>query len=90
VSIAGNSYTHDCELALRSLTPFREGVVLADLVTQLRVFPDPKTWSFRLRRALLALPSQDAGLIADRLEELARPAREMINDYLEALRSRAG
>jgi hypothetical protein len=82
VAIAGQRFTHDCQIDLKSLAPFREGVVIADLVDQLEVFPDPRTWSFHLRRPLLALPEPDVTLIARELRRVARPVEDTRGDYL--------
>ena len=82
VAIADQEFTHDCQIDLKSLAPFREGVVIADLVDQLDVFPDSRTWSFRLRRPLLALPKPDVALIDRELRHVARPVEETLGDYL--------
>jgi hypothetical protein len=66
------------------------GVVIADLVDQLDVFPDPRTWSFRLRRPLLALPKPDVALIARELRRVARPVEERLGDYLPREQCRDG
>jgi hypothetical protein len=82
VAIADQEFTHDCQIDLKSLAPFREGVVIADLVDQLDVFPDPRIWSFRLRRPLLALPKPDVALIACELRRVALPVEETLGEYL--------
>jgi len=41
VTIGGREYAIGCELSLLQLLPFSEGVILADLVEQLTVFPRP-------------------------------------------------
>src|SRR5690606_15125050 len=57
------AFTEGCRLRLSGLARFREGLVLRDLVPRLSVFPDPATWSVRMRRASLTLPSKDADLV---------------------------
>ncbi|GAA2442449.1 hypothetical protein [Streptomyces macrosporus] len=63
------------------LTPFREGVVLRNLVNDLQVFPDPVHWSFRMRRAPLRLPDADAALIKRELQPLLKPYRSVVGDH---------
>ncbi|MFE1249775.1 hypothetical protein [Streptomyces sp. NPDC058735] len=74
-------FTEGCRLRVHGLTPFREGVVLRDLVSDLRVFPDPAHWSFRMRRASLPLPDTDAALIKRELQPLLKPYGSMVGDY---------
>ncbi|MFJ9833665.1 hypothetical protein ACIRU2_20120 [Streptomyces sp. NPDC101169] len=62
------SFTEGCRLEVSGLTRFREGLVLRDLVPRLSVFPDPATWSVRMRRASLTLPPRDAELLRTELE----------------------
>jgi hypothetical protein len=84
MEITEQQFTHDCQIELKSLAPFREGVVIADLVDQLEAFPDRRSWSFRLRRPLLPLPRPDVALIARELRRVARPVEETVADYLAA------
>lgn len=82
--LAGRDFTSGCELKIEGLAPFGEGVILADLVHQLSVFAsDPRSWSARLRRSVLALPASDAALIWTKLEPLLSDPRELANTYLE-------
>jgi hypothetical protein len=83
VEIAGREFTHECEIALQSLAPSREGVVLADLVSRLDVFTDERSWSARLRRPLLPLTPKDARLVAVKLRPITRPATQTIRGYLD-------
>ncbi|MFJ8698278.1 hypothetical protein [Streptomyces ardesiacus] len=75
------SYSEGCRLKVSGLAPFREGLVLRDLVPRLSVFPDPATWSVRMRRASLTLPPTDAELVRTELEPLLRPYGEMREGY---------
>lgn len=75
------SFTEGCRLEFSGLAPFREGLVLRDLVPRLSVFPDPATWSVRMRRASLPLPARDAELVRTQLEPLLRPYDEVAGDY---------
>jgi hypothetical protein len=59
-----------------------QGVVLADLVPELEVFPDERSWSARLRQPLVRLPPSDARLIERRLAPLTRSLVEVLDDYM--------
>jgi hypothetical protein len=81
VRFGDRTYPEGCHLAFRGLARFREGVALRDLVHRLSVFPDPATWSVRMRRALLTLPEHDADIIRGELQPLLRPYRNTVKDY---------
>jgi hypothetical protein len=85
ICIGEREFSSACDIELKSLAPFREGVVLADLVARLEVFPDERSWSARLRRPLLAIPRKDAGLIAKELALVACPVEETIDRYTQWL-----
>ncbi|MFF4979832.1 hypothetical protein ACFY3O_07160 [Streptomyces sp. NPDC001046] len=74
-------FTEGCRLRIHGLTPFREGVVLRDLVNDLQVFPNPAHWSVRMRRASLRLPDADAALIKRELQPLLKPYGSVVGDY---------
>jgi hypothetical protein len=82
VEFGGRSFTEGCELRIESLAPYRHGLVLRELVPQLTVFPDPASWSVRLRRATLMLPPQDAELINRELEAYLAPYASVVDEYL--------
>ncbi len=64
----GVEYPYVVRLQIESLAPLRGGVELAPLVAQLgRTFPDPATWSVRMRRALVPLDADDAAFLAAEL-----------------------
>ena len=86
VEIAGRRFELGCEIAFDSLTPRGAGVVLAELVAELDAFPDPASWSARMRRPLVALPSEDHELITARLTPQLRPAGKAIGEYLRLAR----
>ncbi|MBL3669716.1 hypothetical protein JL475_27790 [Streptomyces sp. M2CJ-2] len=75
------SFTEGCRLEVSGLAPFRDGLVLRDLVPRLSVFPDPATWSVRMRRASLELPPGDADLVRTELDPLLRPYNEVADAY---------
>ncbi len=63
-SFGGREFPFVVELRIESLAPLREGLELAPLVPRLRrTFPDPKSWSVRMRRALVPLDARDAPLL---------------------------
>jgi hypothetical protein len=81
VVFGDRSFTEGCRLHISGLTPFREGLVLRDLVPRLSVFPNPETWSVRMRRASLTLPPGDADVVRAELEPLLRPYDEAAHTY---------
>ncbi|WP_030856148.1 hypothetical protein [Streptomyces sp. NRRL S-37] len=81
VVFGDRSFTEGCRLEVSGLAPFRDGLVLRDLVPRLSVFPDPATWSVRMRRASLPLPPADAGLVRAELRPLLRPYDEAADAY---------
>jgi len=70
------------KLAIKLLAPRREGVELAPLVERLEAFPDPPSWSARMRRALVPLASRDAVLLERELCKVARPYPRNVGTYL--------
>ncbi|MEU5308786.1 hypothetical protein [Streptomyces sp. NPDC021562] len=74
-------FTSGCSLRVEGLAPVRGGVLLADLVPRLEVFPDERSWSARIRRASLRLPSADAELLTRELRPLLGPRSERLADY---------
>jgi hypothetical protein len=63
-SFGGREFPYVVELAIESLAPPREGLELGPLVPRLRrTFPDPRSWSVRMRRALVPLDHADAAVI---------------------------
>ncbi|MFF5392207.1 hypothetical protein ACFY5H_28355 [Streptomyces sp. NPDC013012] len=74
-------FTEGCRLRIHGLATFREGVVLRDLVDHLQVFPEPRNWSVRMRRASLKLPETDAALIKRELQPLLKPYKDVVGDY---------
>ncbi|MGX4688707.1 hypothetical protein [Streptomyces sp. JNUCC 63] len=74
-------FPEGCRLDVSGLARFREGLVLRDLVPRLAVFPDPATWSVRMRRASLTLPAADADLVRAQLGPWLRPYDEVAEAY---------
>ncbi|MEU1516883.1 hypothetical protein ABZ490_32855 [Streptomyces sp. NPDC005811] len=81
VTFGERRFTEGCSLRVHGLTPFREGVVLRDLVNDLQVFPDPHSWSVRMRRASLRLPEPDAALVKRELQPLLKPYSVVVGEY---------
>jgi hypothetical protein len=91
VEISGRRFDLGCRLDVDGLAPFGAGVPLQPLAERLRVFPDAKTWSAWMRRALLFLPPADADLIASELADVAGPPKPAaIDGYRVAARTPAG
>lgn len=85
VHVAGRDFPLGCDLQITRLAPLRGGgVELAPLVSRLRVFPDPASWSVRLRRPMLALPPSDARFLRRQIERVATAAHEVAADYAGA------
>lgn len=74
-------FPEGCRLDVTGLARFREGLVLRDLVPRLSVFPDPATWSVRMRRASLTLPPTDADLVRAELEQMLVPYGDVAEQY---------
>jgi hypothetical protein len=70
------------ELTISSLAPLRSGLELAPLIPELGgTFPHPKTWSVRMRRALVPVDPLDATLIGRELDKLAQPYAGALPTY---------
>lgn len=81
-SFGARAYPWVVELDIEALAPLHEGVELAPLVPRLRgTFPDPTTWSARMRRALVALDASDAAEIDHALESVVMPYRTAVPTY---------
>jgi hypothetical protein len=78
-------YPIGCRLNVTGLAPRRQGVELAPLVPDLAVFPDPATWSVRMRRTVVPLPAGDVALLRAELGPLLVDRRTALPSYLAAL-----
>lgn len=82
VRFDGREYPHLVELEIETLAPVRTGLELSPIVGRLsRTFPDPGSWSVRLRRALLSLDPVDAELIDQLQQTAAPPYPEALDSY---------
>jgi hypothetical protein len=87
IELVGRTFTRGCELDFTSLAPYLHGVELADLVPQLRAFPDKANWSIRLRRPLVRLTDQDAALVRRELTPIAHePPNSALQEYLDKIK----
>ena len=81
VEIAGRTFVSGCDLRIDALVPYPGGLELQPIVEQLAAFPKPQTWSIYLRRALLALPAQDAQRIDALLTPLTTSRTQALGTY---------
>jgi hypothetical protein len=66
------------------LAPQREGVELAPLVENLATFPDPRSWSARMRRALVPLATGDGDMLVRELRKVASAYPTALHTYRQA------
>lgn len=78
-------YAIGCRLTLGGLAPRPQGVELAPLVRQLQAFPDPATWSVRMRRTVVPLPASDVALLREALAPHLVESRRALQSYVAAL-----
>lgn len=88
VEIAGRRFELGCGIAFDSLARKGAGVIVAEMVEELDAFPDPASWSARMRRPLVEMPSKDQELIRARLAPQLVPAGEALGEYLRLARPR--
>ncbi|WP_234401561.1 hypothetical protein [Thermobifida halotolerans] len=82
VRFGAREYPLRCPLRVTELAPFGSGPVLADLVEALHAFPDPRSWSVRLRRPLVPLDAHDSALLTDLLRPGLAPLDRSLPEYL--------
>jgi hypothetical protein len=82
IEIAGRRFAASCDIALHSLAPYRGGVELAPLVSDIECLRDSTAWGMRLRRPLLELSASDRVLVNQRLQQIALRAADALPDYL--------
>jgi hypothetical protein len=74
IHFGGREYPIGVRFRIERLAPRSKGVELSPLVSRLASFPDPSTWSARMRRALVPLIPEDAELLSRELERVADPS----------------
>jgi len=83
-------YTSGCALAIHGVAALREGVELSQLVTELHVFPDARTWGMQLRRSLVPLDKHDATILRRHLTTFLEPLEYHRDAYLQIAKSHKG
>jgi hypothetical protein len=82
VTFAGREYPLLVRLRIEVLAPLRTGVELAPLVPRLpATFPNPSSWSVRLRRALVPIEAADALLLERALSQETLPYEDAVGSY---------
>jgi hypothetical protein len=71
-----------CPFRVERLAPLREGVELAPLVPDLESFPDPASWSARMRRPLVPLTEADTLRLRRDVDAIAGPSEQVLGPYL--------
>jgi hypothetical protein len=77
-----SSFTLGCSLKLAGLVPRGFGPELSALVDTMNIFPDPNTWSVRLRQVLVPLNEHDADLLHRALERSMQPPNAYMAQYI--------
>lgn len=90
IFVAGREFTQGCWIELGGLAPFGGGIVLADCVDELDVFPSSRTWSAYLRRPVLGLPASDANLLRRRLKAHLIDPEEAVEGYAPPSKGQGG
>jgi hypothetical protein len=81
-SFGDREFPYVVVLDIETLAPLREGLDVGSLVPNLRrTFPDPATWSARMRRALVPLDPRDAETIDRGLARLTGPYAKAHQQY---------
>jgi hypothetical protein len=89
VRFDSREYTTGCALTLERLVPLGTGVGLASLVPRLAAFPDPASWSVRMRGARAPRREGDLALIRKDLDRVARVHwRTAVATYVAAVPAR--
>lgn len=78
---AGREFPVGVGLRIERLARRREGVELAPLVKRLRTFPDPNSWSARMRRALVPLDDRDVALLEREVSKVTAPYPRAVESY---------
>jgi hypothetical protein len=84
VDIGERAYGHVVPLSVSSIAPFGSGVPLAACVDRLELFPDPRSWTGRIRRTVVGLPQHDADFLARELDLIASSPSEVLQQYQQA------
>jgi hypothetical protein len=81
-SFGGREYPLVVNMRIETLAPLRTGVELAPLVGRLQAtFPDARSWSVRMRRALVPVDTRDTDTIERELEPVAKAYPSALSSY---------
>jgi hypothetical protein len=83
VTVAEISYAHVVNFSLQGLAPLGEGVALSAHLDSLELFPDPRTWTSRIRRTVVPLPERDASFLSSLLAPVATEPIRVLEGYQE-------
>lgn len=89
---SGREFPIGCDLQIKSLAPFGEGLDLADLTAELDALSGAPGghWAFRLRRPLVQLSSADASLLNERLGPTVKSRADVLERYVRWYREAPG
>lgn len=86
ITIAGRDFALEVPLRIDRVAPYPTGLVLADFVEVLDLFPNKHAWSARLRTSILPLTPHDETLLDERLTPMLRPLEQELPGYARAAR----
>lgn len=84
LTIAGREFELEVPLRIDQVAPYPSGVVLADHVDEMDLFPNKRAWSARLRTSVLRLTSHDAAILDRELRPLVRSLQPELAAYARA------
>jgi hypothetical protein len=87
VVFGDKAYPFGCDLQITGLAARDKGPELRGMVSKLHVFPDPQTWSVRLRRVLVPLDAHDAAIVHSELAPLMKALLINRAGYLQRSRT---
>lgn len=82
--IAGREFELEVLLRIDRVAPYPTGVVLADHVDEMDLFPNKRAWSARLRTSLLRLTLHDMSILDRKLRPLLQPLEPHLPAYARA------
>src|SRR5262249_25218249 len=82
IEFGDRTFPLGCSLKLHALTSYGAGVEMAQHVTRMHAFPNPRVWSAYLRRTLVALDGHDFDLLLTALRQIAAPPGSVVADYV--------
>jgi hypothetical protein len=79
--VAGREFVLEVPLRIDRVAPYPSGVVLADQVDEMDLFPNKRAWSARLRTSLLRLTPHDVSILDRELRPLLQPLESELPAY---------